>query len=177
MNRFLKILYRIGCIQTGQFTLKSGKVSDVYIDIRKIISFPEHLLDISMEISNIAMQLPYDRICGIPYGGIPLATGASILKEIPMIQIRKKAKAHGMKNLIEGTWNHGDRVILVDDVLTTGSSLLEYKKKLEYAGLVINDVIVFVDRSQEELDLGCNIHSLVKIDNLKELKELEQYYE
>jgi len=177
MNRFLKILYEIGCIKTGNFILKSGKKSDVYVDIRKIISHPDHLLDVSMEISNIAKELPADKICGIPYGGIPLATGASILKEIPMIQIRKKTKDHGMKNLVEGKWQPGDRVILIDDVITTGSSLLEYKEKLEYIGLIVEHVIVFVDRSQEDLDLGCTLHSLVKIDNLEDLKELENYYE
>jgi uridine monophosphate synthetase len=90
-------------------------------------------------------ELAFDRIAGIPYGSLPTATGLSLLLHRPLIYPRKEVKAHGARRLIEGDFEEGDLVVVVDDILITGGSVMEGIAKLESSGLVVNDVVVFID--------------------------------
>ncbi|MFM7287484.1 MAG: phosphoribosyltransferase family protein, partial [Cyanobium sp.] len=89
--------------------------------------------------------LSFDRIAGIPYGSLPTATGLSLQLHKPLIYPRKEVKAHGARRLIEGDFEEGDRVVVVDDILITGGSVLEGIGKLESSGLCVEDVVVFID--------------------------------
>lgn len=157
-------LREIGCIQTGDFTLKSGKKSNYYVDLRRLVSYPTHLRDVADEVyKKIQENTPeFDYICGVPYGAIPLATTIAITHNIPMIMLRKETKAHGTKKLIEGVYGVGDRVVLVEDVVTTGGSVLEAANMLEEGGLTVLGVYPVVDRGIPE-NFGLNCSALLRI--------------
>jgi len=89
-----------------------------------------------------------DRIAGIPYAGLPLAVAASLAGGFPLIYPRREEKAYGTRRRIEGTFHPGERVVVIDDIVTDGASKLEAIAPLEAAGLVIEDLIVLIDREQ-----------------------------
>lgn len=130
----------------GKFTLSSGQISNHYYDLRKLISSPEQL---TLIVSH--MNIPEtDHVCGVPYGAIPLATVYSMHFGVSQIVLRKEPKEHGKKQLIEGIWKPGDKVVLIDDVWTTGKSILNAKRILEEQGLIVTKMIVVLYRGLEE---------------------------
>ncbi|MDR3478394.1 MAG: orotate phosphoribosyltransferase [Gammaproteobacteria bacterium] len=139
-------LYQIGSIKLGQFTLKSGQTSPVYIDLRQIISYPDILRSVSNLMWESVRASRFDLICGIPYTALPIATCMSLQNNIAMVMRRKEKKDYGTKQLIEGAFTAGQTCLLVEDVITTGSSVIETAKDLEDAGLIIQDVVVLIDR-------------------------------
>ena len=138
-------LKRRRIIKHGTFKLKSGKTSNIYIDLRNVISFPEIHKEICMLLSQ-KIDNNIDKICGTPYGAVPYASYISIDQNIPMIFLRKETKEHGTKKLVEGEFRKGDRVVLIEDVTTTGSSIIESAKQLENEGLVVSQIITIVSR-------------------------------
>jgi uridine monophosphate synthetase len=153
-HSIIKSLYDTNCIKYGDFTLKNGESSNIYIDLRNLISHPKILKNICSLIYNrIAIQYnKKDLICGIPYGAIPYACYISTKYNYPMIMLRKEQKQHGTKKMIEGNFKRGDSCILIEDVITTGASLLESISVLEEAGLVIKQIIVIIDRQNGGMD-------------------------
>ena len=141
-------LYRIGAVKIGQFTLKSGMTSSVYIDLRQIISHPAVLRGVAAIMWESVKTPRNALICGIPYTALPIATCLSLEHNIPMVMRRKEKKAYGTKQLIEGSFQTGQSCLLVEDVITTGGSVIETAADLEEAGLVIQDVVVLIDREQ-----------------------------
>lgn len=142
-------LYQIGSIKLGNFTLKSGQTSPVYIDLRQIISYPTILSTVADLMWNTLNAAQFDLICGIPYTALPIATCMSLKNNVGMIMRRKEKKDYGTKQLIEGAFKPGQTCLLVEDVITTGSSVIETAKDLEEAGLKIHDVIVLIDREAD----------------------------
>ena len=135
-------------IKHGSFTLKSGEKSDIYVDLRNVISYPQVHEHICQEIiDRIGNPMNSELICGTPYGAISYAAHVSIEKKIPMIFLRKEEKDHGTKKLIEGEYRKGDRVILIEDVITTGSSVFDAAEKLESEGLVVSKIICILSRN------------------------------
>lgn len=118
-------LYDIGCIMFGEFVQASGATFPYYIDLRKIISNPQIFHQIVIAYAEILKDLTYDRIAGIPYGSLPTATGLSLHLNSPMIFPRKEVKAHGTRKVIEGNFNPGEVVVIVDDILISGKSVME----------------------------------------------------
>ncbi|MGQ9456270.1 MAG: orotate phosphoribosyltransferase [Armatimonadota bacterium] len=148
MDDLYKRIFEAGCIKFGEFKLKSGIISPVYVDFRVLISKPDLLRDIGWALANRAKQIGCDRIAGIPYAGIPLAVATSLASSIPAIYVRKEAKHHGTGKLIEGEFKAGERVLVIDDVVTDGASKIETIELLREAGLVVTDVLVVLDREQ-----------------------------
>ena len=146
INEFEK--YNI--IINGNFTLKSGKKSKKYIDLKKIISYPNLHLKVCNEIIE-KINLNIDLICGTPYGAVPITSYISISQKIPMLFLRKETKTYGTKKLIDGVFSRGQKVVLVEDVVSTGKSIFESASKLEEAGLVISQIICVVSRTNEKL--------------------------
>lgn len=139
-------LLEAGCIKFGAFTLKSGLESPIYIDLRQIISYPKLLAEVSQAYLPILSNLTFTRLAGLPYAAIPIATAISLAGDYPMIYPRKEVKAYGTKAEIEGEYQTGETVVVIDDLATTGGSKFEAIEKLTGAGLVVRDVVVLVDR-------------------------------
>ena len=142
-------LFDIGCLLFGEYVQASGAVFNYYVDLRQIISDPNLFHRVLHSYASLLEGLEFDRIAGIPYGSLPTATGLSLALHKPLIYPRKEVKAHGARRLIEGDFNDGDRVVVVDDILITGGSVLEGISKLESSGLEVQDVVVFIDHGGE----------------------------
>lgn len=165
----IQTLYQIGAIQFGEFKLKSGQTSSIYINLRKIISYPQLLRDVASAMWDKVSGCQFDLVCGVPYTALPIATCLSLDHNIPMVMRRKEKKDYGTKQLIEGVFAPGQRCLIIEDVITTGGSIIETADDLKEAGLVINDVIVLIDREQgghENLSKHFTVHSIIKLSEI-----------
>lgn len=159
-----------GCIKFGEFTLKSGLKSPIYIDLRQIITYPKLLEQIGAAYLPILKKLDFQRIAGLPYAAIPIATAISLQGGYPMIYPRKEAKDYGTKAEVEGAYEAGETVAVIDDLATTGGSKFEAIEKLTTAGLKVRDVVVLIDRqsgAKEALEqAGFRLHAVLTITQL-----------
>ena len=163
-------LLSAGCIKFGEFTLKSGLKSPIYIDLRRIISYPKLLAQIGEAFLPILEKLKFDRLAGLPYAAIPIATAVSLQGNYPMIYPRKEVKTYGTKAEIEGEFNAGETALVIDDLATTGGSKFEAIEKLTAVGLVVKDIVVLVDRqsgAKESLEqAGYSMHAVITMTQL-----------
>ena len=163
-------LLSAGCIKFGSFTLKSGLQSPIYIDLRQIITYPKLLEQIGQAYLPVLKTLQFDRIAGLPYAAIPIATAISLAGNYPMIYPRKEVKTYGTKAEIEGEYHSGETIVVIDDLATTGGSKFEAIEKLTGVGLVVKDVVVLVDRqsgAKESLEqAGYFMHAVLTISQL-----------
>ena len=168
-------LLSAGCIKFGDFTLKSGLKSPIYIDLRQIISHPSLLARVAEAYLPILQRLTFNRLAGLPYAAIPIATAISIAGNYPMIYPRKEAKSYGTKAEIEGEYHAGETAVIIDDLATTGGSKFEAIEKLTGAGLIVKDVVVLIDRqsgAKESLEqAGFQLHAVLTISALLEYWE------
>jgi uridine monophosphate synthetase len=165
-------LFDIGCLLFGEYVQASGATFNYYIDLRQIISSPNIFHQVLHAYAEILKTLQFDRIAGIPYGSLPTATGLSLLMHYPLIYPRKEVKAHGARRLIEGEYKPGEKIVVVDDVLITGKSVLEGIEKLETSGLTVTDVVVLIDHGagvkQRLQDKGYTAHAVLEISEITE---------
>ncbi|MGL5075898.1 MAG: orotate phosphoribosyltransferase, partial [Waterburya sp.] len=163
-------LFDIGCLLFGEYIQASGATFSYYIDLRKIISNPQLFNQVLSAYGDIVKKLEFDRIAGIPYGALPTATGLALNLQRPMIFPRKEVKAHGTRRLIEGNFNPGEKVVVIDDILISGKSVMEGADKLKSAGLEIDDIVVFIDHEggvKERLaNNGYRAHSVLSISEI-----------
>ena len=173
-DRVANILFKIDAVKFGVFKLSSGKASPYYIDLRVIPSFP----DVYREIcdfygSYITEQIGlknFDRIAGIPLAGIPFASQIAYNLKKPFLYVRKGIKLHGRERRVEGVLVSGDRVLLVDDLLTTGLTLKKAADAVRAEGGVVTDAVVFLDR--EEGGRGRLEEDRVKLHPLLKISEI-----
>jgi orotate phosphoribosyltransferase len=167
-----KLLLDAGCIQFGEFTLKSGLKSPIYVDLRLLVSDPVLLGAVAEALADTASQLEFDRIAAIPYAGLPIGVALELEMNRPLIYPRLEVKEHGTRRAVEGTYERGEVSLVVDDVITRGGSKIEAIARLEAAGLVVNDVLVLVDREQggqEDLaEKGYRLHALFRLAEMIE---------
>lgn len=165
-----KLLYYSGCIKFGSFVLKSGITSPIYIDLRIAISFPVLLRTIVKEYSVILDKIHFDKLVALPYAGLPIGTAICIEKEIPMIYPRKETKTYGTKASIEGIYYKGEKVVIIDDLVTSGASVYEALEKINEVELIVKDIVVLIDRENGGRDKltkdGYYLHSIFKIKDL-----------
>jgi len=165
-------LKECGAIKFGDFTLSSGKKSKYYIDIKKASAHPRILKLIASEISHKIKDhsIYADFIGCVALGGVPIAVAVSLETDLPLIIIRKEAKEYGTKGQIVGDFIKNSRVLMVEDVATTGGSVLKAIKLLRDEGLIIRNVIVVVDREEGAhaalADEGVEMTPLVRIGDI-----------
>ena len=169
----LEEIIEAGCLKFGSFRLKSGEISPHYLDLRQIISSPTLLANVAEAYEQLLRPLVFDRIAAIPVAAVPLAASASLHLGKPFIYPRLTAKPHGTGNSIEGYFEKGERVVLLDDVISSARSKLEAVEILEAAGLEVTDLVVLVDREsggREEIEgRGIHLHTFAGISELLQL--------
>jgi uridine monophosphate synthetase len=166
----IQSLYQIGSIKFGDFVLKSGQKSTIYLDLRQIISYPSILQTVAETLWQQVSNFSFDLICGVPYTALPIATCISLKQTIPMVMRRKEAKNYGTKQLIEGAFQAGQQCLVIEDIITTGSSIIETAKDIETAGLKVNHVCVLINREQGgEENLRKHHYTVHAVFTLKEI--------
>jgi len=147
-------IWRAGLLKFGKFKLTSGLESPYYIDLRLAPSYPKLFEEIADELVNAIAENAgeFDKVAGVELAGIPLSTLVAYKLRRPLVYVRKSRKEHGTGGRVEGVLKRGDKIILVDDVLTTGGTLASAVLALRDEGASVEETVVFVDRMQGGVD-------------------------
>ena len=173
-DEIANILFKIDAIKFGVFKLSSGKASPYYVDLRVIPSFPDAFIEIcdfyaDYITSKIGVKT-FDRISGVPLTGIIFASQVAYNLKKPFIYVRKGIQLHGRERRVEGVLASGDKVLLIDDLVTTGLTLKKAAEAVKAEGGVVTDAVVFLDREEGGRQLleknGINLHTLLKISEV-----------
>ena len=173
-ERMANILFKIDAVKFGVFKLTSGKASPYYIDLRVIPSFPDAFREIcdfyGEQITSQIGLKNFDRIAGIPLAGIPFASQIAYNLKKPFLYVRKGIRLHGRERRVEGVLASGDKVLLLDDLLTTGLTLQKAAVAVKAEGGIVTDAVVFLDREEGGKQMleknGVKLHSLLKISEI-----------
>jgi uridine monophosphate synthetase len=158
------------CVRFGQFKLKSGIISPIYLDLRRLVTHPMILRRVAQAYAEKLDELQFDRLAGIPYAALPIATAIALEINCPLIYPRREAKDYGTRAAIEGDYQAGEAIVVIDDLATTGGSKIEAIQKLEEAGLKVRDIVVLIDRGQGArpmlAEAGYQLHAVVMLRDL-----------
>jgi len=173
IDLFSKILYETGSIKVGKFLLASGKSSSIYIDMRKLLgntdAFKMTANLLSLRVNEINKNEELDVIAGVATGGIPWASIVAYLNSMPMAYVRQP-KGHGTDSKIEGADVSGKRVLVVDDVSTTGGSIINSINIVKTKKGIVNSSIVIVDRGEGAIEnlkkVGVNLYYLFSLRDI-----------
>jgi uridine monophosphate synthetase len=163
-------LHEAGCVQFGQFTLASSLPSPIYIDLRRITGSPALLRRVARAYADRLQPLSFDRLAAVPYAALPVSAAIALAVNRPLIYPRKEVKAYGMGQTIEGIFAAGERVAVIEDLITTGGSVLKAIETLEAAGLNVSDVVVLIDREQGGpaalVEKGFRLHAVLTLSEI-----------
>ena len=168
-------LHDIGALKFGEFTFKSGIVSPIYVDLRLFISYPKVLKKVAKLYAKQLESLKYDRLAGVAYAALPIAGAISLEIGRPWIFMRKEAlkKAYGLEKSLEGEYNKGETVVMIEDLVTKATSLLEAIPAIEEYGLVITDAVVLLDYGKGGSEIlgknGYNLHAFMTMRELVDI--------
>jgi uridine monophosphate synthetase len=158
------------CVRFGQFKLKSGIMSPIYLDLRRLVTHPPILRRVAQAYAAKLRELNFDRIAGIPYAALPIATAIALEMNRPLIYPRREAKDYGTQAAIEGDYAAGETIVVIDDLATTGGSKLEAIQKLAEAKLKVHDIVVLIDRGQGAgpllAEAGYRLHAVATLPEL-----------
>jgi len=147
-----RVLHKIGALKFGVFKLTSGRTSPYYIDLRIVPSFPDafrRVCDLYTMLVKAKLGTDsFERVAGIPTAGIPFASLVAYQLQKPFLYVRQHARLHGRERRIEGILMPGDRVLLIDDLITTGGSLRKAAKAIRAEGGIVNHALVLLDREE-----------------------------
>jgi uridine monophosphate synthetase len=168
-------LYDIGAIRMGRFTLHSGKVSPIYLDFRLLVSYPQALQQVAEAYTTLLHSLSFDVLAAYPYAALPIGTAIALHTGWPLIYPRKTAKRYGTGKQVEGTWEVGQTAVVIEDLITTGDSILQAIASLKAAGLHVKDTVVLIDREQGGREIlakqGYALHAVVALGHLLAILE------
>jgi uridine monophosphate synthetase len=157
--------------------LKSGIQSPIYIDLRLIVSYPQILRLVGNSIWEKIMHLQCDLVCGVPYTALPIATAISLQTNVPMIMRRKEIKDYGTRKCVEGAFRAGQHCVVIEDLVTSGISVMETVDPLRLEHLIVKDVAVLIDREQGArqnlADRGITLHAVTTISELLHVLQQE----
>ena len=163
-------LYDIGAVQFGKFKLHSGKTSRVYLDLRVLVSYPEALRQVAKAYRSVLEWLDYDVMAATPLAGLPIGTAIALDMNQPLIYPRKTAKSYGTGKGIEGAYEVGQTAVVIDDLVTSGDSIIQTISTLKSAGLRVKDAVVLIDREQGGVknlrNEGYRLHAIVSLPYL-----------
>ena len=163
-ERLAEGLLAVGAVEFGEFTLASGKKSDVYVNIKRAITRPDLLALCAKAMSLHARDV--DRIAGVELGAVPLAVATALETGLPYVMVRKQPKGHGKEG-----WFEGDRVLLVEDVTTTAGSSVKGIMALREGGAWVDTVVVVVDRCEGATEAlraaGATLIPILTLDELR----------
>ena len=182
VKEFAIFLFKNNIIKFGNFTLTSGKKSSYYIDLRLIPSFPHQFRKMIKNLQKLVIEKigldNFDSIVSIPTGGLIIGSALAIETVKPLIYVRNKPKDHGTVKSIEGQTLSGMQVVMVDDIATTGISLLNGIKQLKVAKISISDAFVIINRlegaDKSLSSVGVNLHQLTDILEITEILNQEK---
>jgi len=171
IKEFSTFLHQKEIIKFGDFTLASGKKSSYYVDLRLVPSYPHQFRIMIKNLqNNIAETIglnSFDSLVSVPTGGLVIASALAIETVKPLIYVRNKPKDYGTSKSIEGQIHEGMKVVMIDDVVTTGGSVVNAIKSLKDANITIKDAYVIINRMEgadEALkELGVRLHSITNI--------------
>ncbi|MFW6068216.1 MAG: orotate phosphoribosyltransferase [Chloroflexota bacterium] len=168
-------LYDIGAVKMGRFTLHSGKISPIYIDLRLLVSHPRALQQVAEAYASVLDDLDFDVLAAYPYAALPIGTAIALHSGWPLVYPRKTTKAYGTGRQVEGAWEDGQTAVVIEDLITSGDSILQAIKALNGVGLQVKDAVVLIDRQQggrQALsEKGYNLHAVLTIDRLLTILE------
>ncbi len=171
VKEFATFLHQNGIIEFGDFTLASGKKSSYYVDLRLVPSYPHQFRTMIKNLQNNIVESvglnSFDSLVSVPTGGLIIASALAIETVKPLIYVRSKPKDYGTSKSVEGQIHEGMKVVMIDDVATTGGSVVNAIKSLKEANITIEDAYVIVNRMEgadEALKkLGVKLHSITNI--------------
>ena len=170
LSKIADMLLTVGCVKFGEFTLKSGAKSPIYIDLRRLVAFPELLKDVAAAYAEILDDLKFDLLAALPYAAMPIGTAVSLYGGWKMVYPRKEVKGYGTQVEVEGVFDVDQRAVVLDDLISTGGSKLEGIQKLNAVGLKVEDIVVLIDRQSGGLDFmekqGYKLHSVFTLPQL-----------
>lgn len=166
-------LYEIGAVRLGRFTLHSGRTSLIYLDLRLLVSYPHVLRLVTTAYQSLLADLQFDLLAATPLAGLPIGTAIGLQMDVPLIYPRKTAKSYGTGKSIEGKWVVGQTAVVIDDLVTSGDSILQAITPLKAAGLQVIDAVVLIDRQQGGVAAlqteGYRLHAVLSIDFLLQI--------
>lgn len=178
LEKFALSLFEIGAVRLGQFKLHSGRTSPIYLDLRMLVSHPETLRMATAVYTTILADLEYDLLAAAPMAGLPLGTALCLALDQPLIYPRKTAKSYGTGKGIEGAYQIGETAVVIDDLITSGDSILQANAALKAGGLQVNDAVVLIDRQQGGMDnlrnAGYQPHAAMTIRQILSILEANQ---
>lgn len=175
LEQFALTLFDIGAVQFGKFKLHSGRRSRIYLDLRLLVSYPQALREAVAAYRTVLDGLAFDLLAATPLAGLPLGTALCLELNKPLIYPRKTAKSYGTGKEIEGVWQVGQTAVIVDDLITSGDSILEAIVALKSVGLQVQHAVVLIDREQGGVptmqEQGYTLHAAMKISQLLSVLE------
>ena len=176
VKEFATFLHQNDIIKFGDFALASGKKSSYYVDLRLVPSYPHQFRRMVKYLEGMIADIGFDKFdsfVSVPTGGLVIASALAVETLKPLVYVRSRPKDHGTLKLVEGEIRDGMRVIMIDDVATTGSSVASAIKSLNEVNISVKDAYVIIDRMEgagEALsELGVKMHSVLDILQMTEM--------